>query len=152
MTLETTFSSMSKIDYMTLMSICTCVPFAEMDWSKLSGVKTILTNHVLIWNSIYKTNTCICGTEIWIKYLCKWSDDLRKDLPHTVGGRVPRLNLSNSIALIWYFPMYSANIGCAVLLIILQIACIPKRKCHWRIIQQEHNHTNIQMESLKYRV
>jgi len=30
----------------------------------------------------------------------KDQDDVRKDLPQTVGGRVPRLNLSNSIALI----------------------------------------------------
>lgn len=145
---------------MTLMSICICVPFAEMDWLKMSWVKIILTNHVLIWNStldgeisqIIRQKLVFAEQKFELNICTKDRDYVRKDLPQIVGGRVPRLNLSNSIALIWYFPMYSANIGCAMLLIILQIAWTPKRKYHWRIIQQEHDETQTQMESLKYRV
>lgn len=53
----------------------------------------------------------------------KFYEQRWKKSPCITGGRFPRVRVSNSIVSILNFPMYSANMGSAVLLIMLQIAC-----------------------------
>ena len=86
---------------------------------------SIPSNHTLISDYIIE-HFYLLGRS-WDKIFAQKNHELGRVSPQIVGGRVPRLKSSNSIALIWYFPTYSAKIGFAVRLIVSQIAYTSKR-------------------------